>query len=548
MVRVRQALLLIPFAAALSLHAQVFELNGGTSSLYQAQGATLTARGGSYTASIGAGVIAGQFVGGANLTKLVGRSTYILGNDYIPFTLPTDIFDSSHYLVALGGGLHTTINGTDILAFGGATSNSFSSPLFQGARAETPAGVLFLKQKLGPAFSASSHFVFSSQTTAIGSLNWQPADKLNLALSGGIGANQPYGAVSADFERPRIVARAAYIDAGSAFHRVALTEPLTSEADRENLLVTVRPFKFLSIGGGRQNFLSPVGTSQTDTVRSTVDQANANLQVLKTNFSGSVYHSTYLGNYNNAIACSADRQIVSSIHATVSYLESRPNNAPKTTSLVANISEKLTQRLSVNELINHANGQTTVSFGGGFLSNFASLTAEYQTYYVPQNNSSPFEQALIVDLQVHLFHGLSLHGSTFVAPDGKLRYTADAQAQAIRQGGGVAPGSEPGVFSAQLGANLISGSVVDTEGKPVSGAALMIDQVLVYTNDEGHFELRERRPHTHQFKVMTDQFLQGSAYRVVSAPDTVKSSSQANDIGAVIVLEHVVVAGSAGGK
>jgi hypothetical protein len=415
-VRILRTVLLIAFAAAPSLYAQVFEIDGGSSSLYEAQGASITARGESYTATLGAGVIAGQFVGGATLNKMVGRSTYILGIDYIPFVLPTDIFDGSHYLIALGGGIHTSFKDTDILAFGGATSNSFSSPLFQGARAENPAGILFLKRKLAPGLTAASNFVFSNQTTAIGSLQWQPADKLHFALAGGIGANQPYGAISADFARPWIITRASYIDAGNQFHRVAITAPLTSEADKENILVTVRPRRYLSISGGRQNFLSPVGNSQTDTVRSAVDEGNATIQVLKTSLSGSIYHSTYLGNFNNATAYSADRQIIPRVHANVSYLESRPNNAPKTTSLVANITEVLSPRLNVNELVNHANGQTTVSFGGGFLSNFASVTASYQTYYVPQNNSSPFEQALIIDVQVHLFHGFSLHGATFATP------------------------------------------------------------------------------------------------------------------------------------
>jgi hypothetical protein len=118
--------------------------------------------------------------------------------------------------------------------------------------------------------------------------------------------------------------------------------------------------------------------------------------------------------------------------------------------------------------------------------------------------------------------------------------------QAIRQGAGITPGAEPGVFSAPLGANLVSGNVVDTEGRPVSGAALKIDQVLVYTNDDGHFELRERKQHTHQLKVMTDEFIAQFAYRVVSAPDTIRSTSASNDPGAVVVVERIVAARNMG--
>lgn len=544
--RIARTVLLIAIAASPCLHAQVFEVNGGSSSLYQAEGATISARGESYTASMGAGVVAGQFVGGATLTKMIGHATYVLGSDYIPFVLPTDVFDGSHYLVTLGAGVHVTVKDTDLLVFAGATSSNFSSPLFQGARAENPAGVVFLKRKLPAGFTAYSNLVFSNQTTAIGSLQWEPAEKLTFAIAGGIGANQPYAAISTTFERPWIVAKASYIDAGSQFHRVAITQPLTSEADRENVLVTLRPTRYFTIGGGRQNYLSPVGNTYATTVRSTVDEGTATLQVFKAALSGSAYHSTYQGNYNNAFTLSADRQITTNIHATASYLESRPSNSTKTTALVGIFSEDITPRFNINELVNHANGQTSVSFGGGFLSNFASVMAGYQTYYVPQNNSSPFEQALIVDVQVHLFHGLNVHGATFVAPDGKLRYTADAQVQAIRQGAGITPGAEPGIFSAPLGANLVAGNVVDTEGRPVSGAALKIDQVLVYTNDDGHFEMRERKQHTHQLKVMTDQFIAQFAYRVVSAPATIRSSSASNDPGAVIVVERIVAARNMG--
>jgi hypothetical protein len=61
-------------AVAPELIGQVFEVNGGASSLYQAQGGTLSVRGPSYKASLGAGTVAGRFVGGANFTKVVGPS------------------------------------------------------------------------------------------------------------------------------------------------------------------------------------------------------------------------------------------------------------------------------------------------------------------------------------------------------------------------------------------------------------------------------------------------------------------------------------------
>jgi hypothetical protein len=524
-----------------NLHSQVFEVGGGASSLYQAQGGTLAAHGPSYDASIGAGIVAGKFVGGANLTKMVGRSTYILGDDYIRFQLPTDIFDTSHYLVAQGAGVKTTLGSTKIFAFAGATSTEFNSPLFEGARAENPAGIVFLSKRLAPSLEASSKMVFSRQTTAIQSLEWQPAEKLKLAVSGGVGANQPYGAASLEFSRPWIDLKAAYIEAGSQFHRVAVETPLLSEPDRENVQVTVRPAKFISFSGGRQNFLTPLSNSQTN-VRSSIDQVSGNLEVEGTGLTASLYHSTYLGESNNSTAYTVGRDFFSRVHTTASYLESRPNDAPRTRSFVANFSEVLSPRWNVNEVVNRSQGQTTVSFGGGFLSNLFSISADYETYYIPQRNSSPFEQALILDVQMHLFRGITLHGATFVAPDGSLRYTADAHALLARDGMIRGSNEEDTLERAAMGTMLLRGRVIDTKGNPIAGAALMLDQLVVYTNDDGLFYVRERKPHTHQLKVLVDRFLGGGVYRVISAPATTRSGYEENTPEIEVIVQQLAPA------
>jgi hypothetical protein len=197
----RARLCVIGLLAAVTpqLIGQVFQVNGGASSLYQAQGGTLSVRGPSYKASVGAGTVAGRFVGGANFTKVLGRATWITGDDLIHFVLPTDIFDASHYVVAQGAGVMTTLRKTGVFAFAGATSTAFDSPLFEGARAENPALILFLDRRLAPGLSISSKMIFSQQITAIEGLDWEPADRLKVGFAGGVGANQPYGAASLDF-------------------------------------------------------------------------------------------------------------------------------------------------------------------------------------------------------------------------------------------------------------------------------------------------------------------------------------------------------------
>lgn len=526
------------------LSAQVFEVNGGASSLYQAQGGTIIARGPSYDASLSGGIVAGKLVGGANFTRMIGKATVVLGDDYIPFVLPTDNFDTSHYLVAVGAGVKGNVQGADIFAFGGAISNSFNSPLFEGVRAESPAGILFMRKPIGPHWSLTSNMIFSTQTTAIEGLQWRPGKSFDAAFAGGMGANQPYGAASLDLHRSRIDVKAAYVAAGSQFHRVAVGAPLTSEPDRENVMVVLRPMRGFTLAGGRNNFLSPIGTTQAS-VRSSVDSLSAGWQWAGTGLNASVYHSTYLGNSNDATAYTAERGLGEWLHGSASYLESRPSNGPRTKTFVSNISEKITPRLNVTQLVSRSQGQTTVSFGGGFLSNPVSITAGYQTFYVPERNSAPFEQALIVDVQLHLFHGLTLHGGSFVAPDGSLRYTADAQAVAVHEGRFAPPGfGEGNLDRASIGNVLIRGMVVDKDRHPVAGAALMIDGLLVYTNDDGLYSLRERRPHTHRLRVLAGQFLGGGTYHVVSAPATVSGKAEKEGQETVIIVERATGAGN----
>jgi hypothetical protein len=538
-VRIYSLFLLIAIAAP-GLYGQVFELNGGTSTLYQAQGGTLAAHGASYDASMGAGVVAGKLVGGMTLSRAWGKSTLIGGSDYIPFVLPTDVFDTSHFLIGLGAGIQTKVHDTDIFAFAGATSNQFDSPFFQGARAEDPAGILFLKKQLMDHLKATSSEVFSRQITAIQGLEWTPVKNLQVSASAGVGGNQPYGAAGLVYGQRWLDMKAEYVEAGSQFHRVALDAPLTSEPDRENVNVTVRPASFLSFSAGRNNYLSPLAGTQTN-VRSDVNDVSGSVRLLGTGVSASYYHSSFEGNSNDATAYTADRSIFSLLHATSSYLESRPNDAPVTRSFVTNLTEILTPRLNVSELISRSQGQTTVSFGGGLLSNVMSITADYQTYYVPERNSAPFEQALIVDVTLHLFRGISLHGGTFVAPDGSLKYTADTHAVEAREGSSGAAGPvDTGLVRASIGSMLLRGRVLDTEGHPIAGAALMIDNLLVYTDDDGFYYVRERKEHTHQLRVMVNQFLNGGTYRVVSAPETIRDTYDKNEPETVVVVAKVV--------
>lgn len=513
-----------------TLSAQVFEISGGNSSLYQAGGGSITVHAPSYDLTLGAGTASGHIIEGLRLVKATERAKYIFGDDRIDFRLPTDIFDTSHYLLARGAGFSMARRNTEMLAFAGATSFDYSSPLFAAAKSSDPAGVFFLRRKLNPQWQLFSDTVIGKKATEIAALQWSPQPKLDIAFAAGVGANQPYAATSLNLSRKRIDLQAAYIGAGENFQRVSLASPLLAEPNRENLLVNFKPTNFLSFTGGHQNYLVPQYPSST-TVHSSIDQGSTGIRIYGALFSGTVYHSTYDDVSNHAAAFSATRDITSRLHFTSSYLASRPKGSIATNSFISTISEVLTSRLTLNQSVTSSNGHTGVNYGGQFLSNLISISANYETFYVPALYTNPFEQALVVDVRVKLFGRLGLHGASFVDPTGHLRYTADANT-ILTHGEVVGPPIE----HAAIGNYVLRGCVVDTLGEPVEGAALLVDGKPVYTDSGGCFFMRESKPRSHKLGVILSEFLAGGNWQIVSMPSIITSAAEQNGAETTVMV------------
>jgi hypothetical protein len=164
------------------------------------------------------------------------------------------------------------------------------------------------------------------------------------------------------------------------------------------------------------------------------------------------------------------------------------------------------------------------------------LSAEYQTYYVPTNPAKPFEQALILNGRIHAIDRLTLDGSTFVSPTGKLLYTVSAESELSRER---PPSTEPFERHA-IGRMTLRGRVLDLSGQPVMGAAIMFDEMRVYSDSDGYFYLSEQKVRWHAVKVLGEQFLDGYRYRVISAPVTVRTSPNETQRDTTVVVEKIV--------
>ena len=511
------------------LRAQVFTATGGVSTISNAQGGQLTMTGSGYALSIGGGESNGQFAEGFRYVKQTARAKYIVGDQYARFDLPTDVFDPGHFVDLLGFGVETTVRNASVLAFVGATSTDVSNPIFSAATADHAAAALLVRERLSSSLKLTSYSLLSAKPTSIEGLQWTPREHLTLALSGGIGAGHAYGATSLDFLSPHFDIKAAYIYAGDQFQRYIGKSPALAEPDRGNIAFSWKPYEWVTLTGGHQGFLSSP-SSDTPGLRTSLDDFSIGATIRGAEVTATAFHSTYMATSTNAIACSAAKTFGQRLSLQESYLEAWPSSGPPTVTVLTNVTEMLTPRWTLSQLVTQSSGQNTVSFGGSFLSNLAAISLDYQNYYVPSRVQDPFQRAVIADVQLRAFGRVTLHGATFIDPQGHLKYTANAICLLNRE-------NNENALSQKIviGGNMIRGRVIDQNSLPVSGAALQFDESLIYTDSSGGFFLRARRARIHKLIVMTNRFLNEDRYLVVDAPKSLSSGSADRD-ETVIVL------------
>ena len=504
-----------------SAQAQVFQLQGGSSTLFQAHGGSVGFRGSKYEGWVGAGYL-DQLRFGAFLRTKVRNYTLSLGDDEIPFRLPTDVFDSGHYFFARGMGVATKRERVSLFGFAGTTSSGFASPFFRAARSESGVGLLFLEAELSPTVRAFSHNVVSNRQTTITGLEWRPRQDLRMALAGGVGANNGYVSASLAAERGWVTVKAGYVGAGKQFRRIVVESPLSSEVTDENLLVVLRPNSFVTLTASHQNFLQPP-FQQSKALQGAVDQMLANFTVAGWRLGGGLYRSTVSSSRNTGSSLSVGRNFASRLELGANLFHSRPSRGASSTTLVGNLREVISPRLSLLQLVTHSNGQTSVSFGGDFLSNRLALGVEYQTLYVPFRVGNPFKQALVLNLRLQLFGNFRVNAGTFVAPNGAVKYTVTSGTYLYRNHG-VEAGEA--VAAITLPKYMVRGRVTDAEGKAVRGATLRIGSDTVFTDSQCRFFIRKGKATTYPLVVLVNEFLAPGPFAVISAPSTVTSTQE----------------------
>jgi hypothetical protein len=514
---------------------QAVELTGGASSLLNAEGGSLELHAQNYRARLDLGYLDRLGVG-FSFSRPYKNSQIALGDQPIQFLLPTDIFNNSFYFLSRGLSVSRKLTDGTLFAFAGMTSNGYFAPFFSVAHNDTAATAIFYERQLSRSFRFYSRNIFSQRQTSIQAVEWSGRKDIKMALSAGLGNNQGYWSSSLTLNKRWMALDASYSGYGEAFRRVLVSTPQLTENDRENIRFEFTPLKNARIVVSRNNYLSSIVPNVLE--RASVQGLGGGAAIAGFQLYGSLFQSSTKSGNSSALALGGRHMITRHFEAGADFLHSAYSKGTPTHSLIGNLREILNSRFSLRQIITHSSGQTSIAFGGDFISNLVSVSVDYQTVFLPfvQAAGGQFKQVAVVGLHFQLPHGVQMNMDTNVTPLGQVRYTAYASTYAYRGQGSDSPGAS---FSGAFFRNVVRGTVVDAQDEPIGGAALRIGGGLAVTDSEGNFLIRLKKAGELNLQVAFEDFTAPGNYVAVSAPATVKATREEDAQDYKIVLKRV---------
>jgi hypothetical protein len=538
--RAKCALILLAVLLAGSAGAQVFRVQGGTSTLLNAEGGSVEFKAPNYDGSVGLGFFNGHFEYGAQTRYLFHGYTVLAGDDAVPFTLPTDVFDGSHYFSARGVGATRKDADSTFYAFAGTTSTWLGTGFFNAAKSNDPAGIFFYQRRLSKRLIFFSRDILSNRQTLLQGVEYRPNKWLKASLTDGIGSGQKYFASGLDAETQKLAFKASYVVTGNMFRRVTVISPMSSEVNKGNVQMLYRPNEFVSITTGHENILEPL-TPGGPMQQASVNQLSGDFHVEKIYFGTGLFTSSASGRSTQGTNLYIGRRIGQRFEVNTNFFQSKPQGTKTTpgqatTILSGTVRENFSSRFSLLQLISRTSGQTTFAFGGDFTSNRLLLRADYQNVYLPFRPDRPFQQALALNVAFRVAGPLQITAASNVAPDGHLRYSFGASTYLYRFRG-MAMNANSDSFS--IAKYLVQGVVKDDQGIPVEGAALHIGREVVYTDSSGRFLVRFSKRGPFPLSVAPEEFINNGVYEVVSAPSQVNAETEDNATDVQVVVRRV---------
>ena len=520
-------------AAPRSVRAQVFELEGGGSSLYQGYGGALSIWGDRFEGNVGLGYLDG-FRFSVFLKHLIGRDTLRLGNDAIPVRFTTDVFGGSHSIFAQGAGIHRATRRSSLYAFVGASATAMPAPFVNALSQDQAIGVVQAERTLSPTLRLTTHALFSSRQTVLQGIKWERPSGVEAGATVGVGGNQPYGSASMAVKHDKVDLRMAYVGMGEHFRRTGVPSPVQSEADRENVLLTLRPAEGFSFGIGRQNFRQDSTLPGTPD-RATLNQVFGSARVLGSSLAAGLFDSRTPGARSTSSYVSASRDITRWLQTDLYLLRVWSPTPARSTTPILHLREFITPRASLLQVITHASGRTTVAFGGAFASGLTTIGVDYQVIHTPYRPRAPFAQTIALNVRVPLGN-YRVSAASFVTPDGRVNYTGSASTF-FYAGDVLGGGNRP--VEIKFERYIVEGTVVDESGVAVEGAAIDVGGSSVFTDSRGRFFVRRSSKRAAALRVLVDEFLAVGQFEVVSAPAVVTPRAERESTPVRIVVRRV---------
>jgi hypothetical protein len=535
--RAKCALTTMALLLAATASAQVFRVQGGASTLLNAEGGSLEFKAPNYEGALGLGFYNGKFEFGAETRYLVRRYTILAGDDSVPFTLPTDIFDNSHYFSARGLGVTRSDEQSRFYLFAGATSAWLGTGFFRAATSESPVGIFFYDRKLGRQLTFVSRNLVSNRQTFLEGLEYKANRWLKTSLTGGVGSDQRYFASGLDVETQKLAFKTSYVVTGDRFRRVTVTSPTSSEVSQGNVQMLYKPSSLFSLTAGHQNILQPLNPG-VEIERASVNQISTDFHVERFYFGSGLFTSHTSGRKTQGTNLYLGRRVGQRIEVNTNYFRSKPKAGETTVIISGMVRENFSSRFDLLQLVSRTNGQTTFAFGGDFTSNRLLLRADYQNLYLPFRPDRPFEQALALNVAFRVAGPLVITAATNVAPDGHVRYAFGASTYLYRIRGMSINANSPDSFS--IAKYVVEGVVKDDRGIPVEGAALHIGREVVYTDSSGRFTVRFSKHGPFPISIAPEEFITNGVYEVVSALPEARAESEDNATDLQIMVRRVL--------
>ena len=515
------------------VRAQVFELEGGGSSLYQGYGGALSIWGDRFEGNVGLGYLNG-FRFSVFLKHLIGRDTLRLGNDAIPVRFTTDVFGGSHSIFAQGAGIRRATRRSSLYAFIGASATAMPAPFVNALHQDQAIGVVQAERTLSPTLRLTTHALFSSRQTVLQGIKWEQPSGVEAGATVGVGGNEPYGSASMAVKRDKVDLRMAYVGMGEHFRRTGVPSPVQSEADRENVLLTLRPAEGFSFGIGRQNFRQDSTLPGTPD-RATLNQVFGSARLFGSSVAGGVFDSRTPGTRSASSYVSASRDITRWLETELYLLRVWSPTPARSTTPILHLREFITPRASLLQVVTRASGRTTVAFGGAFASGLTTIGVDYQVIHTPYRPRAPFAQTIALNVRLPLGN-YRVSAASFVTPDGRVNYTGSANTF-FYAGDVLGGGNRP--VEIKFERYIVEGTVVDGSGVAVEGAAIDVGGSTVFTDSQGRFFVRRSSKRAAAVRVLVDEFLAAGQFEVVSTPAMVTPRVERESTPVRIVVRRI---------